>query len=321
MSLVSQNPTLAWLEDLAVARDYISTVLSLLAIAACGALLLTFGVFRSLRTFVVKLVCYLALCIMVALGSYLLAFELANTPLCIPLAVLVHFSFLCNFSWALCIAVNFYLMIVQRSADCERFERWYHLVAWLPPAIIVIGTGAAELYGGLGSVMLVTGEERFTVCYIRSIDAVFFGLTLPGVIVVTLNATLFFFVAREIRATMRSNNEAAGTAGTAGKRRRHFRVYTSIFVSVGLPWVIGFMSYFAPKLDDYRRAPNDVSEAGVIVGELLSLLFNIAVPLQGLLLFESYCLNGKVLDKWSQLLGTCVPCVKRFRTVKSSIDA
>jgi hypothetical protein len=48
------------------------------------------------------------------------------------------------------------------------------------------------------------------------------------------------------------------------------------------------------------------------VGEILSLLFNVAVPLQGLLLFESYCCNAKVAGKWSHLLGTVIPFFKRW---------
>jgi hypothetical protein len=313
MQLIESNPLLSWLPMLGVVRDHLTTYLSFGAIFACGLLLLTFGTFQSLRTFSVKLICYLAACLMLALASFLLAFELANTVLCIPLAICLHFFFLCNFTWALVIAVNFYLMIVRRTADCERFEKWYHVIAWLPPSVIVIGTGAAQLYGGIGVRQLVTGDQIFTACYIRSADAVFFALMLPGVIVVTVNSVLFYFVAKEIHDTTASG-PAASTVDSNNKkvRRRHFRVYASIFVSVGLPWIVGFAAYFAPKLDDYVASPSTVSPGGVVVGELLSLLFNIAVPLQGLLLFESYCVNAKVAGKWSHLLGTVIPFFKRW---------
>jgi hypothetical protein len=312
--LIASNPTLSWLPMLRVVSEYLSLILSLAAILACGLLLLTFGTFHSLRTFSVKLICFLAASLMLALASYLLAFELANTPLCVPLAIALHLFFLCTFTWSLVVAINFYLMIVRRTADCERFEKWYHVVAWLPPAIIVIGTGAAQQYGGIGVTRLVTGDSLFTACYIRSADAVFFGLMMPGVIVVTINAVLFYFVAKEIHDAMASAPAAAAAVDSNNKkvRRRHFRVYASIFVSVGLPWVIGFAAYFAPKLADFAASPSTVPPAGVVVGEILSLLFNVAVPLQGLLLFESYCCNAKVAGKWSHLLGTVIPFFKRW---------
>jgi hypothetical protein len=318
MNVITGDPSLSWLPTLAVASDYMAGILSLLSIAAIGVLLVTFAAFATLRTFAVKLISYLSVSIGLALICFLLTFELADTPLCIPLAIGVHASFLANFTWSLVIGVNFYLMIVRRKPNCERFERYYHAFAWLTPIVFVIGVGAAGLYGGIGRVLLVTGEQRFTACYITSETATFFALTLPGVIVVTVNIVLFVFITREIHGSLAADAPLPAHAavpsvvGAKRRKRRAFRVYSSIFVSVGLPWVVGFVAYFFPSTSDYVRSPTEVSPAAVIIKALLNLLFNIAVPMQGVLLFESYCLNKRVAGKWAAVLGRCMPCFRRF---------
>jgi hypothetical protein len=320
MNVITGDPTLSWLPTLALASDYMAGILSLLSIAAIGVLLLTFGAFATLRTFAVKLISYLSISIGLALICFLLTFELANTPLCIPLAIGVHASFLANFTWSLVIGVNFYLMIVRRKTNCDRFERYYHAFAWLTPIVFVIGVGAAGLYGPIGRVPLVNGEEIFTACYITSETAVFFALTLPGVIVVTINIVLFVFIMREIHGSLAADANGAAPAhaavpsvvGAKRRKRRAFRVYSSIFVSVGLPWVVAFIAYFFPTTTDYVRNPTEVAPAAVIIKGLLNLLYNIAVPMQGVLLFESYCFNKRVAGKWAAVLGHCVPWFRRF---------
>ena len=77
-----EDDPLSWLRSLAAAIDVIVTVLSIISIVACFALLLTFGTFRSLRTFAIKLICFLALCIMLALAFLLMTFEVSSCLLC-----------------------------------------------------------------------------------------------------------------------------------------------------------------------------------------------------------------------------------------------
>lgn len=321
LNWITGDPQLAWLLPLSEASSYMSGILSLLSIAAVGVLLLTFAAFSSLRTFAVRLICNLAVCIMLALICYLLTYELANTALCVPLAIGVHLFFLANFSWSLVIGVNFYLMIVRRKTNCDQYERYYHAFAWLLPLLFVVAVGAAGLYGGVSKVTLANNETVFSACYITSESVVFFALTLPGVFVTTANIVLFIFITREIHGSLTADSPAdAGAVAVPApvvgakrrRKRRAFRVYSSIFFSIGLPWVVGFVAYFFPSTSDFGENPGGVARVAVIIDGLLNLLFNIAVPMQGILLFESYCVNKKVAGKWAAVLGHCVPWFRRF---------
>jgi hypothetical protein len=110
---------------------------------------------------------------------------------------------------------------------------------------------------------------------------------IPGLIIISSNAVLFFFIAREIHETL-----SGAPKSDKRDRMKEFRVYLSIFISIGLSWIFGYLMFLLPF---------------PIVSDIFFVLFSIFTPLQGLLIFVFYATNPKVLAAWMRICGKCIP--------------
>jgi len=275
------------LGQLGSALDYITDVLIALSLFGCVGTIATFLLFSEMRTYPIKLILYLCMSIFFAQLFFWLSFELYESIMCIPCAMILHYFFLASFFWTFCVAFNFYQMIVRRNRDAESLEKIYHLVSWLVPLVVVVIVVSFKSYAA---------NKGY--CYIYGQVPIFLSFFLPGLIIVSSNGVIFFFIAREIHETLSS-------APTADKKEKskEYRVYFSIFVSLGLSWFIGFLLPFLP----------DNSDTEII----FLVLFSVLSPPQGFLIFLSYCVNMKVLSKWAGLVGIVIPWFKRYENMGS----
>jgi len=241
-----------------------------------------------MRTYPIKLIIFLCCSIFLAQFFLYLTFYLYDSVLCIPCAMLLHFFFLADFLWTFCVAFNFYQMIVRRNRDAETIEKIYHMVSWIIPLVVVCFVAGFSSYTNRGGY-----------CYMLPGWPIFLSFFLPGLVIVSANAVIFFFIAREIHDTLKSAPKA-----DKKEKSKEFRVYFSIFVSIGLSWIFGFISTL---LGDYP-----------IPQEITLVLFSILTPLQGFLIFVSYCANNKVASQWAGLLGRFIPFFRRFENLGSS---
>jgi hypothetical protein len=244
---------------------------------------LTFTLFPRIRTYPIKLILFL--CITIVVGYGIFPFNTFFSPfgkdVCSIVGAVIHYCFLSNFFWCSNIAFNFYEMIVRRNPETAAFEKFYHFFGWGLPCLSVIGVSIAGQYGGI--------YPLSKVCYIKSSLAVFLGFFLPGLILVSINSVLFFFVASEIHTTLRH----APNDKESKHKAKEFRVLMSIFVTVGLSWIFGFLTAIVEKIE--------------ILYEIFLTLFSISAPLQGFFIFVAYCLNKKVKLKWMGLFSKCFP--------------
>ncbi|KAL6071256.1 G-protein-coupled receptor family protein [Balamuthia mandrillaris] len=262
--------------------NWVVLVLLALSVGGAGATILTFTIFRDIRTYPIKLITYLCGCIVCANLFFIFAFEdpfLENNALCFVTGIIVHGFFLACFFWTFCIAFNFYQMIVRRNREPQTLEKWYHLIAWGCPLFCVLFVCGFRQYGDTGS---------SSACYIGDALFIFLFFFLPGLIIISANTILFFFVAREIHETL-----ASAPKSDKRERNKEYRVYLSIFVSIGLSWAFGFLMI--------------IFEQEVIFLIFLT-LFSVTTPLQGFLIFIFYCLNMKVLSKWLGLFSFIPLC-------------
>jgi len=202
---------------------------------------------------------------------------------CSLIGAIIHYCFLSNFFWCSNIAFNFYEMIVRRNPDTASFEKFYHFFGWGLPCLSVLGVAIAGEYGS---------TPGSTVCYIKNSLAIFLGFFLPGLILVSINAVLFFFVASEIHGTLRH----APNDKESKHKAKEFRVLMSIFVTVGLSWIFGFLTAVVDAFDV------------TILSDIFLTMFSISAPLQGVFIFIAYCLNKKVKTRWMNLFAKCFPC-------------
>eukprot|EP01102_Stenamoeba_stenopodia_P011011 TRINITY_DN3364_c0_g1_i2.p1 TRINITY_DN3364_c0_g1~~TRINITY_DN3364_c0_g1_i2.p1 ORF type:complete len:320 (+),score=35.11 TRINITY_DN3364_c0_g1_i2:197-1156(+) len=257
------------------------TIYTLVAsIIGCAFTCLTFLVFKEIRTYPIKLICYLCVCISLGYTGVNIQDQdwiSANNGVCITIAVGVHYFLLANFAWTSAIAYNFYQMIVKRNREAQKLEKWYHLICWGLPAIVVTIVGSIGEYGYTGAV-----------CYIENAWVTYGTLFVPGLVAISINSILFFLIGREIAETL------AGAPKTDQRdRKQEFRVYISIFISLGLSWVFGYIEVL-------------ISSQGAKL--FFFIIFNIMTPAQGILIFLFYCVNAKVALKWTALLGRVIPC-------------
>jgi hypothetical protein len=272
-------------------NDVMSTVADVLlaiSIACALASLITFLVFSNIRTYPIKLICYLCVCIIIGFSAFIASDKEGvptNEGACISVAILVHYFFVANWCWTFCIAFNFYQMIVRRNRESNRLEKWYHLFAWGLPATMVIGVGSSQHYGPIGN-----GTKAQ--CFINDDLSRFMTFFIPGLIILSCNGILFFFIGREIHETL-----AGAPKSDQRDRKKEFRVYISIYVSIGLSWVFGYLMLLIP-------------EEHIVT--IFLILFTIFTPLQGAFIFIFYCINKKVAARWAGLFGYCIPACKRL---------
>lgn len=257
----------------------------ILSILGATATLITFLIFPKLRHYPIKLIMYLCVTIIIGFVAFLIAFEpwlIANDGPCIVTAISVHIFFLANFFWTFCIAFNFYQMIVRRNREAKLLEPYYHVFCWGVPIIYAAFTGGFTQYGNVND----------GVCYIKSALVRFLCFFIPGLVIISCNAVLFFFIGREIHETL-----ACAPKSDQRDRKKELRVYLSIFISIGLSWIFGYLMFLLPF---------------PIVTDIFFILFSIFTPLQGLFIFVFYCLNKKVAAAYAGLFGKCIPFCKTW---------
>jgi len=272
--------------DINEVMSTVADVLLALSIACALMSLATFLVFKPIRTYPIKLICYLCVCIIIGFSAFIASDKPGvptNEGACITVAILVHYFFVANWCWTFCIAFNFYQMIVRRNRESQRLEKWYHLFAWGLPSALVIGVGASQNYGAI--------EGSKAQCFIDDDLSRFMTFFIPGLIILSLNGILFFFIGREIHETL-----AGAPKSDQRDRKKEFRVYISIYVSIGLSWVLGYLMLLIP-------------EEHIVT--IFLILFTIFTPLQGVFIFIFYCINKKVAAKWAGLFSF-IPACKRL---------
>ncbi|KAM9958105.1 hypothetical protein ACTFIW_013081 [Dictyostelium discoideum] len=256
-------------ELLNIVLSYLTDILLSLSIVGSFLTIFTFMLYPKLRSYPIKLIIYLCMSIVFSLFFFEISFRSSNSLFCIPAAILVHYFFLANFFWTFSVSFNFFQMIVKRNRDSEFYERYYHLISWGIPFIIIIFCAAFKKY-----------VDRGGFCYLEDQYSVYFGFFMPGVIIVCSNICIYVFVAKEIYKTLRH------TPTQKRQTVKEFRVYFSIFVSIGSSWIFGFIYMF--------------SDSNSIIGYIFLILFSISTSLQGFFIFISYCLNYKVFAHYSR---------------------
>jgi len=260
----------------------ITEVLFGISVLAAIFTIVTFTIFSRIRTYPIKLIMYLCITIVFGHTAFTVAHYFVEWPgACAIVGAIVHYFLLSNFFWCFCIAFNFYQMIVKRNSGTRQLEKYYHLIGWGTPCIAIIIVGGM---GDYGMNSFINGT-----CYIQNNALIFATFFLPGLILISANAVLFFFVASEIHGTL-----AKAPDSEQRERTKEFRVLMSIFVTVGLSWIFAFL--------------NSILITVPVLSYIILVLMTMFTPLQGFFIFVAYCLNKKVQLKWMGLFAKCFPC-------------
>ncbi|XP_043937296.1 adhesion G-protein coupled receptor G2-like [Protopterus annectens] len=196
------------------------------------------------------------------MNGWLASFHIKS--LCILIAVIMHYSLLCCFTWMGIEGFHLYLLLVKVF---NIYVRWYMVklcvVGWGIPAVVVTVVVSLQRYGNIS--IESEEEQQFTadMCWFTVRDAVYY-ITVHTyfAIIFTSNVIVFIIVARKViqMKRLKKGSEALKKACT-------LLAFSCLF---GLTWGLAFF----------------------IVGALttpICFIFTIVNTLQGFFIFLWYC--------------------------------
>ena len=217
--------------------------------------LLTFVFFRELRTFFSKLMANFMASILLGDIVFLLGVPLFSylnaPPLCTTVGIILHYVFLCRFSWMTMMGFelvrSFYKMKkMKKNTGNWKLLSLYMLVGWLSPLVIVIPTVTVNFtvdnsvnYGG--------GGHR---CWINGAVALILTFVVPVGVSIVYNTIAFIAVIIVIvyirNQPMLSSTHPKEVART--QLYKDVRFAFAVFTLTGLSWLFGFLALLSRDL-------------------------------------------------------------------------
>ena len=223
-----------------------------LSVIGTFLILLTYGLFKDLRSLPSKLLMNLAATILMSslfilIGGPITA-AFPNVDLCTSVAVILHFFFLAQFSWmsvmSFEMARTFNQALKLRTQEPNSFKRnlfiTYFLIGWgLPLLVTVISitvnftTNGLVLYG-----VLSDGTQGS--CWINHLESAVVAFVIPVCLSLLFNFTTFIvvsvylFMASQVQDKVEKHNHIS-----------YLRINLAIFTVSGLTWVFGFIAILA----------------------------------------------------------------------------
>lgn len=227
-----------------------------LSVVGCLLTILTFALFKELRTLPSKILIQLSISILIGNLLILISGPLIEgiegaEVLCKPSAILTHYVFLAQFSW-MCImsteiARNLYHAFRMKTSESKAHRTKllviYTLTGWCVPLFIVtltviinFTTTNLVLYGELED-----GTEG--PCWINHGTSLLISFILPVAISLLYNAVIFIFVTIYLCASSHSQFKVTGK-----NKMVYLRLNLANFSVTGLTWVFGFIALL-PQLN------------------------------------------------------------------------
>ena len=213
-----------------------------MSIVGCVVLIITYLLFRELRTLPGKLLMNLAVAILASdialVGLLTIAHYVSSQKYCVSIAIILHFTFLSRFSWMSVIAFRLLLSfsrpflssrILKHKGEKKIFMCAFAF-GWLSPLLIVVVCIALNF-----SVDLI-GYGKNSRCWITSRGALIGGFIVPVYLSVLFNTACFVVTCWSIFCSTLKHKALTGE----GKSR--VRVYISLGILMGLTWLFGFIA-------------------------------------------------------------------------------
>ncbi|XP_023244632.1 protocadherin-like wing polarity protein stan isoform X2 [Centruroides sculpturatus] len=264
-----------------VAQDIVSYVGIIISLLMLAASFIVFCILRGLQTNSNTIHKNLVACLFFAELLFLVALKSRRNLVhkefpCKVVAILLHYTFLCIFSWMFMEAVHLYRMLTEMRDINHGQMRFYYSIGYGAPAIIVgLAVGVrADQYG------------NYFFCWLSIYESVVWSLVGPICFVVLLNLGVF---AMSIRASIQIKD----TVTDFGNLRTMLWLGIVLLPLLGATWVLAMLS---------------VNESL----DLLHYIFSVFCMVSGIYIFVGYCIiNKKVRQQlivtWAHLTGKKVP--------------
>ena len=217
-----------------------------LSVIGCAFVLLTYSIFKELRTLPGKILMNLAAailgtCVVLLIGIPL--FALADKEqLCHTTAIFLHWLVLCQFSWMTIMSFELArtllratrLKPVQAPKIKNQIFLLYMLIGWGLPTII---TGVTVIINYTTD-YIEYGEDGF--CWIGHVASFYIVFLAPVALSVLLNFITFFITAYLLFKALIDQAKLEKQKNTS-----YVRIYLSAFSITGLTWTVGFVAILA----------------------------------------------------------------------------
>ena len=226
-----------------------------LSVIGCILILLTYSLFKELRTLPSQILMHLAIAILIGSLLILVGGPIGQdfTILCTPVAILIHYVFLCQFSWMSLmsteIARNIYQAFKMKAHESKTYKVKllvvYALLGWGVPLLIVLltvivnfTTTGLVLYGEAEDIDGTSGY-----CWINHSPSLIVAFITPIGILLTYNSVIVVIVTIYLCVSSRSHSKLKGST-----RVPFVRFNIAIFSVSGVTWVFGFIALL-PRLE------------------------------------------------------------------------
>ena len=281
-------------------EDYIRGLLTLIgnvfSMICLIATMVTYCMFRSLRTLPGKCIMNLTVSLFLAQFTFQLSGTLVSyQDACIVLGVLQHYAWLAAFFWMNVLSFNTCITFVslQPSYNITHTDRlrFFALYAWgLPAAIIAIclsidlATKLPFSYGGTTS------------CFIVRNDSILFYFAIPLAVIIAANIACFVRTICALRSAIAIGNQARTSQQ---QHRSTLVIYARLMSLMGFTWLFGFL-------------------ANVDALHFCWYLFIVCNTLQGVFICFSFALSQQSRQLWRGSLHTFSTDCDIFRFMKTS---
>ena len=222
-----------------------------LSVIGSALMLITYGLFKELRTFGSKILMNLAFANLVTNLLILIGGPVSQVypiaQLCTTVAILLHFFFLAQFSWMSIMSfevVRKFHRARKLIGDSKREKLQlligYVLIGWGVPLLLLtvciivnFTTSNLVLYG-------VLADGSLGSCWINHLESALIAFVVPLTLSLLFNFIMFVIVTVYIIMASRSQTKLKKEDNTP-----FFRLNIAIFCTTGLTWIFGFIAILA----------------------------------------------------------------------------
>ncbi|XP_045481275.1 latrophilin Cirl isoform X8 [Harmonia axyridis] len=274
---------------------YVGCIISIICLVLA---VITFQIFRGLKSDRTTIHCNLCFCLLIAEVLFLLGIEQTENKLaCSIIAGALQFFFLSAFAWMFFEGFQLYVMLVEVFEAEKSRLRWYYLFAYGIPFIIVLTSALIYPQG--------YGTDNF--CWLKTENYFIYSFVGPVIVVLCLN--VIFLTLAIVKMCIHANNSVSI------KNKEHSRLASTrvwlkgaiiLVFLLGLTWTFGFLY---------------VNKESVAVAYVFATLNS----LQGFFIFLFHCVqNEKVRKEYRKFirrhswLPKCLRCSKSGAGASSS---
>ncbi|KAF5284108.1 hypothetical protein FQA39_LY17099 [Lamprigera yunnana] len=216
-----------------IALQIITYVGCIISIVCLILAIITFQLFRGLKSDRTTIHCNLCICLLIAELLFLIGIDQTENRLgCGIIAAFLHYFFLCAFVWMFFEGFQLYVMLIEVFESEKSRLRWYYLIAYGLP-LIIVGISGAVFPSGYGT-------PRY--CWLRADNYFIYSFVGPVIVVIILN---LIFLSMAIIMMCRHANASVSMKNKEHSRLASVRAWLRgaviLVFLLGLTWTFGFL--------------------------------------------------------------------------------